>query len=254
LSQQGDAFKDHFSGHAGDYAAHRPGYPPALFDWLAGKSPGRSLAWDCATGNGQAALALAEHFDQVVASDASAEQLAQAAPHPRVDYRAEPAEHSSLEPASADLITVAQAYHWFDHEAFHREAGRVLRDTGVLAVWAYPLARIDNRVDPLVFDLYERRLGSYWPPERRFIETGYADFEMPWPEIEAPTFEMTAQWTLDGLIGYLGTWSALRRYVAQEGDNPLQEVEKLLAEAWGDPGETKIVRWPLILRACRKPV
>lgn len=254
MKQEKPAFKDHFSGHAGDYAAHRPGYPPALFDWLADQSPGRSLAWDCATGNGQAAVALAEHFERVVASDASTAQIAQAAPHPRVEYRIEPAEHSSLAPASVDLLTVAQAFHWFDHEAFHGEADRVLRPQGIVAVWAYPLARIDDRVDPLVFDLYERRLGEYWPPERRFIERGYSDFALPWPEVAAPSFEMTARWTLDALIGYLGTWSALRRCVAEDGHNPLKEMEKPLAEAWGDPGETKLVRWPLILKVCRKPV
>lgn len=246
-------FKDHFSAHAAEYAAHRPKYPPALFDWLAGESPGRALAWDCATGNGQAAVALAEHFRRVVASDASAEQIARAAPHPKITYRVEPAERTGLQPASVDLTGVAQAYHWFDHEAFHREVERVIRPGGVLAVWAYPLARIDDEVDALVFQLYEHRLGPYWPPERRFIENGYADLTLPWPELAAPPFEMTARWSLDALVGYLGTWSALRRYVAREGNDPLKAMEKPLAEAWGDPGETKTARWPLILKVCRKP-
>ena len=252
MSGPGRDFKDHFSGHAGQYAEFRPTYPAALFDWLAEQSPDRALAWDCACGNGQATLALAERFRQVIASDASPEQIDRAVPQPNISYRVEKSERTSCESSSVSLITVAQAYHWFDHQAFHQEAGRVLKEHGLLAVWTYPLTKIDDEVDALVYELYEHWLGPYWPPERQFIDRGYRDFELPWPEIEAPAFEMTATWTMESLLGYLGTWSGLRRYMAQKGRNPLDEMRKRLEDAWGDPQESKLARWPLILRISPK--
>ena len=69
---------DHFSAHAQNYARFRPTYPTELFAWLASQSPGHRLAWDCGTGNGQAALGLADHFVHVHATDLSPQQLAQA--------------------------------------------------------------------------------------------------------------------------------------------------------------------------------
>lgn len=253
MSGSDSGFKDHFSDHSGGYAVYRPTYPPALFEWLGQIAPGRSLAWDCATGNGQAAIALAEHFEHVIASDASASQIAEAKGHARVRYRIEPAEHSSITPASVDLITVAQAYHWFDHAAFLSEAGRVLKAGGVLSIWTYKLTQIAPGIDKVVYELYENILGNYWPQERRFVENGYQDFHFPWDEIRAPDFSMEANWTLRALIGYLGTWSALRRYVSQERKNPLESIESRLSEAWGDPDQARRVSWPLIVKAYRKP-
>jgi len=252
LNGQGTGFKDHFSGHAGDYAAHRPTYPPELFAWLASQAPDCDLAWDCATGNGQAAIALAKHFDQVVASDASREQIGHAADHPRVTYRVEPAECSACDAESISLITVAQAYHWFDHPAFHREAERVLKPGGIMALWTYPLARIEDRVDELVMDLYERQLDGCWPSEREYVDRGYRDFELPWPELEPPDFEITATWTLPALLGYISTWSGFKRFEAERGINPVESMYGAFESAWGDPEKAKTVIWPLNLRVCRK--
>lgn len=247
------AFKDHFSGHAGDYANFRPTYPAALFQWLSDHSPDTKLAWDCATGNGQAARALAGHFDRVIATDASREQVEQAVEHPRIRFRVEPAEHSSLEPGSVDLVTVAQAYHWFDHDAFHDEVRRVLKPGGLLAAWTYTLAIISPAVDELVFELYEKVLGDYWPPERAYIDRNYQDFILPWNDIQPPGFSMTAHWSVEGLIGYLGTWSALRRYISDTGRNPMEKFGPALTDAWGPADRTRQVKWPLVVRACRRP-
>jgi SAM-dependent methyltransferase len=252
VSGEGAVFKDHFSGHAGDYAVHRPGYPPELFAWLAEQAPDRDVAWDCATGNGQAAIALTKYFDQVVASDASTEQIGHAAVHPQVTYRVEPAEASAFAAESISLVTAAQAYHWFDHSAFHREAGRVLKPAGILAIWTYPLARIDDRVDALVLDIYDRQLEGYWPREREYVDRAYRDFTLPWPELEPPDFEMTAKWTLPALLGYLGTWSGMKRFEADRGFSPLEAMRDAFESDWGDPDEVKTVRWPVILRVCRK--
>lgn len=244
-------FKDHFSGHAADYARYRPDYPAALFAWLAEIAPARDRAWDCATGNGQAALALAEHFGAVVATDASETQVASAFAHPRVAYRVAPAEASGLEDASVSLITVAQALHWFDIPAFWAEADRVLRPGGVVAVWAYHLFRCTPEVDAVVDRLYSDVVGPYWPPDRKLIEEGYP-ITLPFPRVEPPPFEMTKRWTLDDLTGYLRTWSSSRRYFEAKGADPVALVAPELEAAWGDPAEARELRWPLLLHVGRK--
>src|SRR5690606_9022572 len=182
-----------FGAVAADYAAFRPTYPDALFAWLADASPRRALAWDCATGNGQAALALAAHFDAVVATDVSAEQLAHAPPHPRVRYAVAPAEVSPLEDASADLVTVAQAFHWFGRDAFFAEAARVLRPGGLLAVWTYGLFESTPDVDRVVRRYHDEALDGYWSPARRLVDDGYASVAFPFEPVGAPPFAMAGR-------------------------------------------------------------
>lgn len=242
--------KDLFSSLAADYAAARPTYPAALFDALAAQAPGRDLAWDCATGNGQAALPLAERFKAVWATDLSARQLAQAPAHPHITWHLAPASDSGLPSRSADLITVAQAYHWFDHEAFHLEVGRVLKPGGLVAVWCYGLFSCTPAVDAVVLRLYRDRLGPWWEPERRFVEEGYASLPWPFDPVALPAFEMRHAWTLPQLLAYLGTWSALRACRERTGTDPLTELGPALAEAWGG-APTRDLRWPLALRAGR---
>lgn len=253
MSKPDQRFKDHFSGHARDYAVYRPSYPVALYEWLSSITPDRSLAWDCATGNGQVATSLARYFDHVVATDASAEQVKEAKANPGISYRIEPAEKSSNSDSSVDLITVGQAYHWFNHSDFLLEADRVLRPGGVIAIWTYKLAEIESDIDDIIFELYEEILGEYWPPERQFIDREYQDFNLPWEELNTPQFSMDTTWTLTALLGYLNTWSGLRRYVKDKHVNPLDMVQGRLSEVWGDPDNGKMVRWPLIVKASRKP-
>ena len=243
-------FKDHFSGHADSYARFRPDYPAALFAWLASVAPERDRAWDCATGNGQAAVALAGHFGRVVATDASEPQVKNAFAHPRVEYRVAPAERSGLEDASASLVTVAQALHWFDLPAFYAEARRVLRPGGVLAVWAYALFQATPEIDRVVTRLYRDIVGPYWPPDRKIIETGYAGIELPFPRVEAPPFWMEKRWSADDALGYMRTWSATQHYRKAHGEDPVPRIADDLAAAWG-PGE-RTIRWPLILKVGRK--
>lgn len=241
-------FKDHFSGHAADYSAYRPTYPRALFEFLAGCCARRRHAWDCATGNGQTALAVAHHFEHVTATDASAEQLRAAARHPRVEYRVAAAEASGLDAHDIDLVTVSQALHWFDIGRFFAEARRVLAPGGVLAVWSYDLCRVAPACDAIIREVYTA-LDDYWPPERRIVESRYAGIEMPVPEIATPGFEMIQSWSVDAMLGYLRTWSAFRRCLEETGVDPVAKVEGRLRAAWGD-GERE-VSWPLALRAGR---
>ena len=244
-------FKDHFSGHAADYRVFRPTYPPALFAFLADIAPGRTLCWDCGTGSGQAAVALADHFGRVFATDASAEQVRQAEPHPRVEYAVAPAERCPLPDGSADLVTVAQALHWFDHDRFYAEVRRVGRPGGLLAAWAYDFHSVGPDMDPVLDRLQAEFVGSYWPPERHWVRDGYRTLPFPFPAVPAPAFELTAEWNLSQLVGYMNTWSAVKRFEQANGFNPLDRLAGELAAVWGDPAATRTVRWAMPLRVGR---
>jgi SAM-dependent methyltransferase len=247
-------FKDHFSGHAADYAAFRPRYPAELFQWAAALPAARSLAWDCATGNGQAAVALAGHFQRVVASDASAAQIAHAEPHPRVEYRvalAEAGEASGLAEGAVDLVTVAQALHWFDFDRFYAEVRRVLAPGGAIAVWSYDLVRVTPEIDRLIDSLARDVVGAFWPPERRWVDERYRTLPFPFAEIAAPPFQLEESWDLPRLLAYLRTWSSATRFRAATGRDAVAEATPELAGAWGDPGQERAVRWPLSVRAGR---
>jgi len=239
-------FKDHFSKHAGAYARARPNYPPALFEYLASLCAHRTLAWDCATGNGQAALGLAPWFEKILATDASAEQLAQAAAHPRIEYRQATAERSPLAAESCDLITVAQALHWFDMPAFFKESRRVLNKDGTLAVWSYELSRITPAVDAVVGRYYTEIVGPDWPPERKLVADGYRTLEFPFAEIRPPEFRMELQWTCEEYLNYLYSWSATQRYLKRSGHNPLELIYDELKSAWGE--NIRLVTWPINMR------
>ncbi len=241
-------FKDHFSGHAAQYAQFRPHYPAALFEYLASLAPAHEYAWDCATGNGQAAFALTSHFQRVIATDASAEQIANTEPHDAVKYRVTPAEGSGLEDNSIDLVTVAQALHWFDIPAFFAEAHRVLKPNGVIAIWAYNLLKISPEIDRLVENFYTETTGPFWPPERVIVEAGYRSIAFPFAEIDAPPFRMEARWTLEQLLGYLRTWSATQKFLAARGFNPVNSLGQELRAVWDEAEKTRLVQWPLTLR------
>jgi SAM-dependent methyltransferase len=244
-------FKDHFSGHAADYAAYRPGYPPELFDFLITLPAERRTAWDCATGNGQAALGIADHFEKVIATDASPQQLAHAHPHPRVEYRVAPAERSGLEDGSIDLVTVAQGLHWFDFDRFYDEARRVLAPGGALAVWTYNLARVTPEIDAVIDRLAHQEIAAWWPPERRWVDEEYRTIPFPFAEVEAPFFEFVAHWPLDRLVLYMRTWSCCQRFLKETGRDPMEIVREDLEAAWGDPQAERQVSWPVFLRAGR---
>lgn len=246
-------FKDHFSTLATDYASYRPRYPERLFADLAAICPGHELAWDCATGNGQAAEGLARHFSTVRATDASAAQIAAARGPANVVFAVAPAEASGLADASADLVLVAQAAHWFDLPAFYAEVERVLRPGGVLALLTYSGVRINAALDPLLQEYHQVTVGPYWPPERAHVENDYRTLPFPWPEIPFPAQTMTAEWGLDQLMGYLGTWSATARFREQQGLDPLPALRARLLPLWGDPEKALAVCWPLPVRIGRRP-
>ena len=244
-------FKDHFSGHAGEYAEFRPHYPATLFAYFASESPERRLAWDCATGNGQAALGLAAHFERVIATDASPQQIEAAQQHERVEYRVAPAEQSGLSSSSCNAVTVAQALHWFDIPAFFAEAKRVLKPNGIIAVWTYTFLTVAPEVDRIVERFYRETTGPYWPPERELVERGYRDVAFPFEEIRAPSFDIEARWRPEQLLGYLRTWSATKRFIAARHFDPVDQLAEELQRVWHDGA--RLVRWPIHLRVGRAP-
>jgi SAM-dependent methyltransferase len=242
---------DHFSGHAQDYARHRPRYPAELFAWLASQCCEHALAWDCGTGNGQAALDLTPHFSAIHATDLSAEQLSHATPHPKICYHAAPAEESGLPARSVDLVTVAQALHWFRHDAFYAEVIRVLKPGGVFAAWTYRLLDAEPAINDCIAHFHGHTVGPWWPPERRWVDEGYRTLPFPFDEIASPMFVIERAWTLVQLLDYLRTWSATQRYLKERGSDPTLELAQQLAPLWGDPEQEKVVRWPLALRCGR---
>jgi len=216
-------FHDHFSAVAGRYADFRPHYPAALFDYLTTLVPRTALVWDCAAGNGQASVDLGARFDKVIATDASREQIASAAPHPKIEYRVARAEASGLADQSIGLVTVAQALHWFDFDRFWAEVKRVLKPDGIIAVWAYGINDVEgDAVNRLVQEFYSATVGPYWPPERKMVENGYRTIPFPFHEITPPPINMEARWNLEQLLGYFSTWSATNRYKKATGLDPLE--------------------------------
>ncbi len=246
-------FKDHFSQTAAGYAMHRPRYPAALFAFLAGQCREHELAWDCATGSGQAAVSLAGHFRRVIGTDASAAQIEHAQAHPGVEYRVASAAASGLRTASIDLLTVAQAVHWFEIDAFYGEARRVLKPGGLVALWGYGALRLPpGPAADIVDHFYHIGLDGFWPAERRLVEDGYRDLAFPFEErLAANEFAMAENWTLDQLIGYFATWSAVKNYRQTHGADPLPAVRAALEKVWGSPGTRKAIKWPLFLRLGR---
>jgi SAM-dependent methyltransferase len=243
------SFQDHFSARAAEYSQARPHYPAALFEHLARLSRGHRLAWDCGTGNGQAATGIAEHFEQVIATDPSEAQLANAFSHPRVTYRLGQEQSSGLADGSADLVTAAQAAHWFDLGAFYREARRVLHPKGVIALWCYGLCRIAPQIDGLLSVFYVETVGPYWPPERHHIDAAYRTLSFPFDELSFPPVTMEHRWNLHELTSYLDTWSAVSGFRKKVGSDPLPPFIAAIAPAWGDPDEPRRIEWPLAVRA-----
>jgi len=245
-------FKDHFSAVAQDYAQSRPGYPDALFDWIAAQAPANDLVWEAGCGSGQATRGLAPRFTAVHASDPSAEQVSQAEAPANVRFVVEPGERCSLAGASADVVCVAQALHWFDRPAFFAECARVLRRGGLLVAWSYDDLRVPA---PLAgaMGAFSRDILAWWPPERRLVGSGYAEFAWPFEAVEVPAFPLEVEWPLARLLGYLSSYSATRRMREATGIDPVAVHAPAIAAAWGDPGATRTLRWPLSVHARRKP-
>jgi len=242
-----------FSHDSDQYAKHRPRYPDELFSYLNKICVEHDSAWDCATGNGQAAVSCAKYFSRVEATDISAEQILNGLHHSRVRYRLSPAEQTPFESESFDLVVVATAVHWFDLEKFYREVGRVLKPKGVFAVWTYGLFEIEPEVDRIITrDLLEP-IDRFWASGNRQVMNGYRDLSLPFEEIrDLPDFAITLEWNREQFLAYVRTWSAVKRYLAELGTDPVEQFQEKLKTVWPEPEQIKVVRMPLFVRASRK--
>ncbi|MFL5501988.1 MAG: class I SAM-dependent methyltransferase [Gemmatimonadaceae bacterium] len=243
-------FEDHFSQQAAQYAAYRPRYPRALFEFVAGLTARHGAVLDCGTGSGQAAIGMTDYFDRVIATDPSEEQIRNGARHPQIEFRVARAEASGLPDGSVNLVTAAQALHWFDTVAFFAEAKRVLAEHGAIAVWGYGDPCLDSaELERTLHEFNRGRLEKYWPAERQILLDGFRNVQFPFTEVATPRMELTMRWNLFELAGYLRTWSATARYVNRHRVDPVTAVEQSLASEWGDRDTKREVRWPLYIRA-----
>jgi len=240
-------FKDHFSGHSDIYAQYRPHYPAELFDYLASLTKRRETVWDCATGNGQAAVMLAKYFEKVIATDASESQLRHAPRKDNVYYDVCPAEKTNIESGTVDLVTVAAAIHWFKFDSFYEEVRRVSRHNGILAVWTYDMVQIEKKIDTVIWNFYKNIVGPFWPEGRVYVEEKYQTIPFPFQEFAAPHFQIESRWSLDQLIGYLRTWSSVQRYIQINSKDPIELIQNDLERLWEKDRERLIV-WPLFTR------
>ena len=241
-------FKDYFSSVSKNYVKNRPTYPPALFDWLAGQCMSHGLVWDCGTGNGQAATELVRYFDRVLATDASAAQIAHAVVHPKIEYRVASAERNGIDSQCVDLVVIAQALHWFDLNRFYAEVSRILKPGGLVAAWSYGVLKTeDEEINAMIQRFYHDEIGPYWPPERKHVETGYSDLDFPFTRIPTPSFAMSANWTLEQLLGYFRSWSATAHFIKDKGFDPVTNLEFPLRDLWKDFNQHRVVEWPLAI-------
>jgi SAM-dependent methyltransferase len=240
-------FKDNFSKQSDIYVKYRPLYPLELYAYLSSLTPEHKVAWDCGTGNGQAAIGLAEFFDQIIATDPSEQQIGNSLKNQRIKYCVEKAENSSVETNSIDLLTVANALHWFDFNTFYTEAKRVLKTNGIIAAWAYGNPEISSEIDPIINHFHDFILKDYWLAENRLVENEYKTIPFPFEEIDSPSFYYKKPMALNGLIGLLNTWSATQRFIDKNGFSPTEQLNHELLKIWND-GSEKIFTWKLILK------
>ncbi len=247
------SFKDSFSKQSDIYVKYRPHYPVELYEFLSTLTPQHKLAWDCGSGNGQAAIGVAAFYDQVIATDPSKQQIKNAMPHEKVIYKVETAEQSSLENDSVDLITIANAVHWFDHDLFYKEVNRVLKKDGIIAAWCYGVPFISPEIDMLVKQYHDNVLGDYWQEPNRLVEKEYTTLPFPFEEMESPPFFAEKKMSLKDFIGFLNTWSATQRYIETNHSNPTEILQAHLLPLWGNLETEMKLYWKIVLKIGRVP-
>lgn len=237
-----------FDAGGAAYALYRPDYPGELAQYLADIAPARHLAVDVGCGSGQFTRQLAAGFDAVIGLDPSADQIAHAQPHERVRYARAPAENLGLDDHSANLITAAQAAHWFDLPRFYAEARRIAAPGAVLALISYGVARLDPDLDERFQRFYTEEIGPFWPPERRLVDEGYREIDFPFPAMTPPRIDILRQWSASEFLGYISTWSAVRHARQAGREALLTDFSRDLLSLWGDPETPRTITWPIAMR------
>lgn len=251
MTKPASKLKNWFDRGGLDYARFRPEYPSELAAYLASLAPDRRLAIDVGCGNGQLSKQLARQFSSVIGLDPSAEQIAHALAHENVAYRCAPAEELPLPNQSASLITAAQAAHWFDLPRFYAEAHRVAQPKAILALISYGVLRLQGDLGARFEHFYRGEIGPYWPAQRKLVDSGYSTLDFPFSELPSPSLAIQLEWRLDELLGYISTWSALRRARESGREELLQRFALEMAELWGEPATRQVLTWPLNMRIGR---
>jgi ubiquinone/menaquinone biosynthesis C-methylase UbiE len=239
--------KDNFSTQSDEYARFRPNYPDEFFEYLLSITNAMENAWDCATGNGQIAGKLAPYFKQIYATDISQAQIQNAVHLPNINYSIQPAENTDFSDAMFDLIVVAQAIHWFNFNAFYKEVYRTLKKDGHLIVAGYQLLQVSEDIDVIISNFQKNVIGEYWDDERRYIDEGYQTIPFPFKEVTTPEFSISLSWTLEHLMGYLNTWSAVKHFEKRNGYNPVEKIKGELKNSWGNNKHRQVI-FPVMLR------
>lgn len=243
--------KDYFSAQSSLYQRFRPAYPDELYTWLLRDAPRAARVWDCATGNGQAALALARHGCTVYATDHSQAQLDAAPAASGIHYLRANAEAAPFADRSLDLVTVAQALHWFDFEPFYAEVARVVKGGGLIAAWTYSFLsvtpQLGTAIDSAIRSFYHEVIGAYWPPERHWVDEQYRTIPFPFERVHPPRFSIDVAWDLNATLGYISSWSAVQQYQRARGHDPVPLLADTLAGVWGDADQKRPLSWPLDL-------
>ena len=241
--------KDLFSNQADIYAKYRPGYPSSLIDYILSFVQEKNIAWDCATGNGQAAFLLAGRFEKVFGSDMSAKQISKAKQAPNIEYSVSAAEKTSFPDNFFDLITVAQAYHWFNFQNFFEEASRVGKNNGIVAIWGYCLITFSYLgLTQVIRHFYTAIIGKYWDTERKYVDDSYRSIPFPFKELPSRSFQIAVEWNRDDFEGYLNTWSSVQHYIKANHNNPVTEFADSWQAIWTDASEKKSFSFPIFLR------
>ncbi len=238
-----------FSNQSSIYKTYRPQYPQELYDFLIKNVRHTDLALDCGSGNGQVAWKLVEYFDQVIAVDASREQIEQADHHEKITFRNADASDTGCEDSSVDLLTAAQSLHWFNLDKFYKEAHRVLKPGGLLACWGYGLCSVSEHIDPLIRSFYDDVIGPFWPRQRIHIEQRYNGLRFPYHQLNTPDFIMKKSWRLDQFLGYLRSWSSTNRFIQYKGYDPVRTLAVRLKRQWGNTDDERIISWPVFMKA-----
>lgn len=240
--------KDNFSTQSDDYAKFRPVYSQKLIDFLLSLTSTHETCWDCGTGNGQLAIALAKYFPKIHATDISEKQLNNAIQRANIEYSKQPAELTNFPDQHFDLITVAQAAHWFDHEKFNKEVKRVLKPNGVIVLFGYGLVQVQGDPGQLIKDFYWNVTKPYWDSERDHIVEEYQTIPFPFQEIQVnQNFDIISEMTLEQLTGYIGTWSAVQHFIKSNGYQPVNNLRADLKSVWKEG--MKRVNFPVFIRA-----
>lgn len=239
--------KDNFSSRSDQYAQFRPSYPPSVFNFLNDIIFQKEKAWDCGTGNGQVAFEISKIFKTVFATDISQSQINHALQAKNIVYSVQPAENTDFKNQQFDLVIVGQAIHWFDFEKFYTEVKRTTKKDALICVMGYDRIKVTQEIDSIITDFYTNVIGQYWDPERTYIDNHYNTIPFPFEEIPAPEFSYRINWSLEHLIGYINTWSAVKHFIKQNKFNPVDRLYDKITPFW-NPEEIKEVAFPSLLR------